>query len=198
MPTELPAQFYNLMFMYGGKQDAYHKGPHDSFMFVLWDAIARKLNKKNIVAEFGCGAGQLASLIREYGDEYVYGVDIAEKGIEIAKELNPEIPERFHIGSLYDETNFRLGEYNTAIFCEVLEHLDDDLKPLSFLPPETKVIISVPTAESREHVRCFKSQQEIHEHYGELINIQSIEEILIPINNPGNVHYWFIIDGVKI
>jgi len=197
MPIELPAQYYNLMFINGGKQDAYHKGPHDSFMFILWDAIARKLNPESHVAEFGCGAGQLANLISEYGFDYVYGMDIAERGVEIAKEMNPRITEKFYIGSIYDEKNFRLGEYNTAIFCEVLEHIDDDLKALSYLPSGVRVIISVPTAESKEHVRFFKSQHEIHEHYGELIDINSIEEILIPINNPGNIHFWFVIDGIK-
>ena len=195
-PSELSSQYYDSMFEGGGKEHAYHKGPHDSFMFVLWDAIAKKLTSNDCVAEFGCGAGQLANLIMEYGYTYIYGVDLSFKGIQYARILNQWCMTKFHIGSMYDEKMFNLGEYNTAIFCECLEHINDDLLPLSYLKPGTRVILSVPTAESKEHVRCFPTSLSIKEHYGAIVDINSIDTILIPINNPGNKHYWYIVDGV--
>ncbi len=201
MPTELPKQYYNLMFTDGGKEKAYHKGPRDSFMFVLWDAIARKVEPGTRVAEFGCGAGQLAVLLMEYGCDYVLGVDIAERGLDIARQLNPNIADRFYEGSLYNPNVYRRTQYDMAIFCEVLEHLDHDLSALRGIPSGMKVIISVPTAESKEHVRCFPLKPDgfglIREHYGREIEIEEIETVLIPINNPNNEHYWYIITGRK-
>jgi SAM-dependent methyltransferase len=197
MRPELGKDYYESMHRRGGVGKAYHVGARESYMFVLWEAINKKLYVWSTIAEFGCGAGQLASLIIERGLYYEYGVDIAEYGIYLAKQHNPKHEDKFYAGSIYVPAMFDIAPFNTAIFCEVLEHLEDDLKPLSYLPSGTRVIISVPNADSHEHVRFFETEESAREHYGKEIDIKEVEIVKMPINNPGNKYHWYIIDGVK-
>ena len=66
----------------------YTKSPY----YYLWSIIIEKLNYANpgLILELGCGAGQLASLIRDKGFKNYIGIDFSKVAIDIATKVCPE------------------------------------------------------------------------------------------------------------
>ncbi|MFD2161040.1 class I SAM-dependent methyltransferase [Paradesertivirga mongoliensis] len=88
-------------------------------------------DKNKFILDLGCGNGSLANSLMQKGFN-VYGTDASEKGIALAKQLNPG---RFAIQDLSSDD---LPEplinipFDTIISTEVIEHLYDPRKFIEF------------------------------------------------------------------
>jgi len=164
-------EYYNKVYKWGGLNGNYFKSPEESHYFPIWKKVIQMLDKNSVVADFGCGTGQFAQLVISNGFKYAYGVDFSEKAIEMAKDRNG--PDYFYLSNLYDESSFRIKDYNTAVLLEVLEHVEHDLKILSYLPGGVRVIFSVPNFDDPAHLRTF-SPATVKERYGNILDIEDI------------------------
>ena len=96
------------------------------------------------VLDVGCGTGALAVVMRDQRDAQVFGIEpdtsraarAAERGI------------RVHAGVLSPSLLPSVGQFDVAVYADVLEHLVDPLRELQEVAPFVKsdglVIISVP------------------------------------------------------
>lgn len=99
----------------------------------LKDAILGQLNKpqNKLILDVGCGNGAIANYLISKGYD-VYGIDASESGIEIANTVNPG---RFFI---HDVSSDKVPQaivtmkFDTIISTEVVEHLYDPRKYVSF------------------------------------------------------------------
>lgn len=164
-------EYYDKVYQWGGLNGNYFKNPEESHYFPIWKKVIQILDRNSIVADFGCGTGQFAQLVISSGFNYAYGVDFSEKAIEMTKDRNRL--DCFYLANLYDESSFRIKEYNTAILLEVLEHVEHDFKILSYLPEGVRVIFSVPNFDDPAHLRTFSSET-VKERYGTILDIEDI------------------------
>lgn len=155
---------------------SYYVQPEESIYAQIWNRIIDFISPEEKVADFGCGVGQFASMARKRNVEYVLGVDFSEVAIERAKTMNPDISGVFQCLNLFNPSIY-LKEYDVAVFCEVLEHIIEDKKIISFVPPGKRIIFSLPTFGAHSHVRKFRDEQEVKERYENLIAIKNIEMI---------------------
>jgi ubiquinone/menaquinone biosynthesis C-methylase UbiE len=65
----------------------------------LYDLFFDRVVNKGIAIEIGCGPGEIANYLKMKGLDII-GLDISEKMIEVAKNLNPFID--FRIGDVFD------------------------------------------------------------------------------------------------
>lgn len=163
--------YYDKVYKWGGLNGNYHRKPEESHYFPIWRKVIQLLDNNSIIADFGCGVGQFAQLILSNGLNYAYGVDFSEQAIEMAKERNGL--DCFYLANLYDESSFRIKDYNTAILLEVLEHVEHDMKILSYLPEGVRVIFSVPNFDDPAHLRIYNCES-VKERYGDILDISEI------------------------
>ncbi|MBD1392913.1 class I SAM-dependent methyltransferase [Mucilaginibacter glaciei] len=119
-----------------------------NFKYTL-DAIIGLLdkNKNTCILDLGCGNGFLVNHLISLGYN-IYGTDASEKGIEIARRLNPD---RFFLQDLSIDNlpyELRAVKFDTIISTEVIEHLYDPEEFISFcknaLNNVGEIIISTP------------------------------------------------------
>ena len=94
----------------------------------------------------GCGDGHFETFLKKNYKE-VYGIDVNENDIQIAKFLNPEKSVKHLVGSVY-KLPFKPNYFDCVVATEVLEHLDDDKTAIKeiyrILKKRGKLIITVP------------------------------------------------------
>lgn len=192
--TEKKASFYNRLYRKGGHNREYFKTPEESVYYPVWSCILDNVNDGARIADFGCGPGQLAWLAFERRIEYVLGVDFSRKAIGLAQELNKEHKDVFVKGNLSDPRIYRLAQYDTAIFSEVLEHIEDDLEVISYLGKAVHVLASLPSFASESHVRHFDNEQEVIARYAPLIDIKNI---CVAAKFQNNTSRIYVVHGIK-
>jgi len=163
--------YYDKVYKWGGLNGNYLREPEQSHYFPIWQKVIQILDKDSVIADFGCGVGQFAQLAISSGINYAYGVDFSEKAIEMAKERNKL--DCFYLANLYDESCYSIKYYNTAILLEVLEHVEQDLKILSYLPSGIRAIFSVPNFDDPAHLRTY-NHATIKERYEGILDISEI------------------------
>lgn len=176
MKKEKNASFYNENWKehkYTKRQ--YPSNPQKSLYFPLWDYILKLVNSKERIVDFGCGGGCLIKLAFQRKLNVVLGVDFSEEAIKRAKNINPEHSDIFIVGDLYDRKICDRVKFDVAILSEVLEHLTNDLKILSYFPKNMHIIISVPKFDSPAHVRYFKNESSVIHRYENLVDIKSMK-----------------------
>ena len=136
----------------------------------VWKAILSYLNPDDIVLDIGCGTGQLAKQMDLQGIRYEKGIDFSPVAIRIAKQRCPKLS--FELADIR-AFNYNSGSYTTAVLCEVLEHISDDLDVLGNIPAGKKVIFSVPSTGAQGHVRIFTSIYDVISRYDSLMEITS-------------------------
>ena len=191
---EQKKKFYNKLYKKGGHNKEYFKSPEESIYYPLWDKIISCIEPESLLADFGCGAGQFASLAFAKNIHYVLGVDFSSKAIKLARTRNPAQKHLFVKSNLYLPKTYQLAEYDVALFSEVFEHLQDDLLVCSFVPKDKKLLISLPSFESESHVRFFKNEDEIIERYENSIRINRLE-VALQIKDTDKKIY--LMQGVK-
>ncbi|MDO1446018.1 class I SAM-dependent methyltransferase [Rhodocytophaga aerolata] len=128
----------------------YHQLEEDNWWFVARRDIVYhlfrelKLGKDKTILEIGCSGGPLMKELIANGYSQVYGMDISEKGISLAKSrgLNNVF--------VMDGTNpdFAPQSFDVIIASDVLEHIKDTKTALknwyTLLKPGGQVIVFVP------------------------------------------------------
>lgn len=141
----------------------------------MWKIITDSLEDGDSVVDFGCGCGLFAFHAIQMGVDYSYGVDFSPVGIKTAKWMNPSHKDSFIVGNLYHSWPYYYRPYTTAMFLDVLEHLEEDRGCIQKVPIERKLILALPTFQSPDHVRVFKDEESCRR-YEEFMRIDKIEK----------------------
>ncbi len=158
--------------------------------FVAADIISKQPRKKMLpILEIGCGSGQFANLLFERGYINYTGIDISSKAIKLARNMNPNHMDKFLAGNIFDNI-VMLDDYDLIISFEVLEHLKNDLELVKSIPCGKRFLFSVPDFWSFNHLRVFKSTDDIKDRYGALLKITSVQEIVY------DKAVYFLVDSV--
>ena len=108
------------------------------------DSLIATIDTAHTVLEVGCGEGYLLNHVRDFrAFTRQEGIDISEEIVKEARRLHPSLT--FNVGSVY-ALDYRDGEFDLVLACEVLEHLKDYDAALSELKRVTDnyCIVSVP------------------------------------------------------
>lgn len=172
---ESPA-YYDAIFITGGKNKLYHRAPLGRTEDLdMWRAVIGEIGAEHPIVEFGCGTGQFAQLALESGLLYKYGIDFSPEAVRQCKKRLPPAEDKFILANLYSPHCYACIEpEEVVVMLEVLEHLAKDFFVLENLPFGVKVVFSVPGFGGQSHVRKFRTESEIEDRYGSLIDIQVI------------------------
>ena len=85
------------------------------------------INKKKInIIDLGCGTGNFTGKLLSFKSE-IYGCDVSEKSIKLAKKLHPEI--NFSVQNI-EKLSFENNYFDVVIFSGVLHHFNNLNLPL--------------------------------------------------------------------
>jgi 2-polyprenyl-3-methyl-5-hydroxy-6-metoxy-1,4-benzoquinol methylase len=168
----LSEDYYDHLYL---KDDRTYERPLSSPYYVLYRQICKLIVQAKLrsVLEVGCGSGVLAEMLIGSGMSYT-GFDFSPVAVEKAKTRNPA--QRFFVGDATDTSVYDVP-YDGIVCCEVLEHLEDDLKAVELWKHGALCICSVPNFDYESHVRFFRSEAEVAEHYGKLLDISCIVRV---------------------
>lgn len=182
--TAAPAEFYDRLF--DNPATPFLHPTSESPYLAMYQAVVRLVPKGRSMVELGCGAGQLAEMVRMRARSYI-GLDFSPAMIEQAR--------RYVTGGdfrLFDLRTDPIPPADVYIATEVLEHLDDDLGLLARLPTGSWVILTVPSFDSESHVRTFPKPGDARRRYGDLLLIDADE---IVERKPGV--FFHVLRGVR-
>ena len=141
----------------------------------VWDAVLEKLPSACSILDIGCGPGQFATLCIEANHPYV-GADFSEVAIARGQQIAPE--GTFHLVNIVKDRNLLTkGDYDAVTLTEFLEHINEDLETLSFIPEGKRVVLTVPRFWCEGHVRTFKTPSSVALRYEKLIDIESLDTL---------------------
>jgi SAM-dependent methyltransferase len=146
--------------------------PKEEIVKFLSRFVRRKMGKgqyKDIVDftkvvkgfDFGCGNGRMTALFDEFGID-AYGTDISSEAISQAKELFPDLSDKFSV-ILGDTIPFSDEYFDISISEGVLDSMTFELAKKSLLELErvTKkyIFISLISGDDSEHYREFNGEE---------------------------------------
>ena len=155
----------------------YSLHPSSSVYILSWERVLEWIGTKDKMADFGCGVGQFAELAISKGKKYVQGIDWSSVAIDAARERNPKHAIAFEVSDIMNPESFS-GDYDVAVFLEVLEHIEKDVEILSLVPPGKRVIFSVPSFGYKSHYRCFDDIESVLERYKDIIEIMDTDVVV--------------------
>ena len=121
-----------------------YDGNHDLDPLEVSGIIANLVPRGARVLDVGCGTGALSVLLRDVREAAVIGVEPDASRAARARERGIEAVT----GVLTESLHETLGQFDVAIYADVLEHLVDPLAELikvrPFLRADGVVVISVP------------------------------------------------------
>jgi SAM-dependent methyltransferase len=132
------------------------------------------------ILEIGCGAGQLATMLRDKGFKRYHGFDFSPNAVELSRSNCPQF--QFDVEDVNETKLIETCDYDTVVCTEVFEHLTCDLDIFKRIRHGTQMVFSVPNFPSHDHVRYFKSPSEVHERYGKYVTDLRVDTYLIEDN----------------
>lgn len=125
---------------------------HDYFYPAISGILSREaLSKEALLLDAGCGGGAMAAALFKEGYRNIYGFDLSESGINMARQTFPNIAERFAVHNSYESSlpeAFPHDNYDLIISTEVIEHMyspDKYIKNIEgWLKPGGYLIITTP------------------------------------------------------
>lgn len=130
------------------------------------DSVLKMLNVKpgETVLDAGCGLGYFLLKLKDSGAT-LYGMDVSPESVEYVKK---HITEHATTGAV-EQIPYNDNTFDNVLFCEVIEHVEDDeavLKEIRrVLKPGGRVVITTPSLKGfRAHA---KLKQLGHHHGGE-------------------------------
>ena len=116
------------------------------------DVLSQSLPTGATVLDVGCGNGIISRSLGRKGFK-VLGIDVSEKAIEKAKELNDLTNVNFQVMSA-EQLAVSSEKYHAVVCSEVLEHLQEPQKLLQVLYQSLKnegvLIVTVPNGKVQE------------------------------------------------
>ncbi len=173
MPNkQLDAEYYDSLYT---DRDRSYDRPRTSPYYPMYRRVVALLRQEGAkdVLDVGCGSGVLAEMLIAEGLSY-RGFDFSTVAVDKARKRNPG--GCFYLGDATDPAAYQ-DAYDSVVCCEVLEHLEGDLTVIERWRPGTPVVCSVPNFDYESHVRYFRSEREVAQRYGALIDIRSIERV---------------------
>lgn len=171
---EKDSKFYDDIFKKGGSRGQYFDDPENVLLYPVWKKILDNISKDEKILDVGCGPGQFAQLAIKENKNYILGIDFSKEAIKMAKKRNPNYQNRFILGNAVKDKTLYDIDYDVAILCEVLEHVNEDLKIIDNIRKNKRLIISLPSYNAKGHVRYFDNEKSIIDRYKNLIVIDSI------------------------
>lgn len=153
--------------------------------------------KENIrklrILEIGCGVGQFAQMMSDKYDDIVeeyLGIDFSGVGCEETKKkltrenyqvMQGDISGGKKFFTVIMNSRWLKTKFDVVVALETLEHLQDDVGVLESISDTVAIskahlIATVPDFDSNAHVRLFRSDEEIKEHYKSVVNFINIEK----------------------
>src|SRR5260370_41478348 len=160
-----------------------------------YDGVFRKVvsNIRNhgsrSILEVGCGSGFLAKKILQEYNGISSGFDFSAEAIGNASYRTGR-PELFFVGDALDSRSY-MGDYDTIVCTEMLEHVDRDLEIIRLWRDATWCVCSVPNFDYAGHVRFFNTTGEVATRYGGVIQIEGIIKIPRPLLPDHRTHTSF-------
>lgn len=160
--------------------------------FFLFSIMADRIIRSGIssVLDIGCGSAQIAPLLRDRGLAEYVGFDFSPKRIEHAKKSCPG--SRFEVADAFSTDLYQSVNYSAVICTEFLEHVEKDTEILKKIPPGKLFFGSVPNYQLDNHVRYFKSSEEVYERYKPFFSKLTVDRLL---RNPGG-QVLYLLEGV--
>lgn len=159
-------KYYDVAF---AERKHYHANWRESYYVPVWEYVFLMLEKSSKILEVGCGPGQFAAMLYEYGFNNYLGFDFSQVAIDLARKASRQI---FYHGDARHPDNFHV-EYDTIICLETLEHADD-LAILKNIKQGATVIFSVPDFDDPAHVRYFTDIKQVRARYESEIDFKSL------------------------
>jgi SAM-dependent methyltransferase len=155
--------------------DRTYQRPTSSPYYPLFCRVRDRVQAEGLrsVLEVGCGTGVLAEMLINQGLSYT-GFDFSPVGVNMAQRRGPG--GKFFVADAADPAAYQVS-YEGIVCCEVLEHIDGDLQVIENWQSGAACICSVPNFDGEHHVRFFRSEAEIEQRYGGLIEIRQFERI---------------------
>lgn len=180
MKQEFESAQYDRIYSEGGAEKIYEVPYRHSGYYPLFRAVARALKARGTqsLLEVGCGSGGLAHLLSEQGGLRYRGFDFSPVAVDRAR-IRLGQSDFFFVGDARKPESYT-GEYDTIVCTEVLEHIEADLEVVAGWRPGTAVVCSVPNFDADNHVRHFRSENEVRKRYGELLDIESVVRVKKP------------------
>ena len=162
--------------------------------YFLWTVIADRVVHSNInsVLDIGCGAGQLAVLLRDKGLKNYHGIDFSPKLIELAKQLDLEF--KFTLADIFQTDLLETLQYDAIISTEFLEHIERDIDVIKRIKSGARCYVTVPNFPYSSHVRYFESSGEVYERYAKYFKEFRVDSFL---EGEGGKKY-FLSEGIKL
>lgn len=189
--TEQPAEWYDNKFQ---TTPSFQAEYYLSNYYFLWSVIADRIVSSGIanVLDIGCGPGQFAALLREWGIVNYTGLDFSETAIDLARRQAPEF--QFIVGDVHTSDVFTQVPHDVIVCTEVLEHLEDDRGIISRFGTSKRCLCSVPSFPDPSHVRFFSSAAEVRTRYQpffEALNVRCFRAATYENSR------FFLLDGIR-
>jgi len=154
------------------------------------------------VIDIGCSNGLGIFLFSKINDvEEIYGIDICEKIIEMAKVNNCNSNKKIVIKTgMAEKLEFENSFFDCIIMGETLEHVFNDIDSIyeayRVLKNKGTIIITIPEGGriSRNHLRVYSEQSIV-----DLLTITKFKiiEIHRMLSGHGSSSYWILIKAIK-
>lgn len=184
MGIELGPEYYDSVF---STSKNYEKKPKDSIYYNLWKCILDEIHKINptFIVDIGCGPGHMEEMIAEEPNSNLkkcIGYDFSSVAINkcIAKLSNDnkflfKIADMTKINLLEDLRSHHVKLDKTLfISLEFIEHITEDLKIIEQVPKNNTFLFSVPSYDSKGHVRFFSDVEQVYARYSNLLNFINV------------------------
>jgi trans-aconitate methyltransferase len=132
-------------------------------------------------------------MLDHYGVDAYRGLDFSEVAVSMARKTVPHFD--FRQADARTPSGYEGFDCDAVICMEVLEHIEDDLDVISNFPTGPLCLMTVPNFPWRSHVRCFETEDSVHERYGELFNNLDVTRIR---SVRGKNHCFFLMSGTRV
>ena len=180
MNQEFESGQYDRIYAEGGAQKIYELPYRHSGYYPLFREVSRTLKAREAkaVLEVGCGTGGLAHLLADEGRVRYRGFDFSPVAVDRAR-IRVGQQELFFVGDARKPESYA-GLFDTIVCTEVLEHIDADTEVVGSWAPGIACVCSVPNFDADNHVRFFRSENEVRQRYSDQLDIERIVRVKKP------------------